>query len=384
MSEKSNKKALIVASVGRFLNAFERNDIGILQSIGVLIDCAVNQYTDENNIEDIIKIENVNVIDVPFPRTPFSSKSIISYKKIRETIIKGKYSLIHCHTPVASFITRMAIGKNNNSKVIYTAHGFHFYKGAPIKNWIIFFPAEWLSSFRTDVLITITIDDYIFAKKHMHAKKVYYVPGVGIDTGKFYVNRETQIERKILKKYDINDSDFVIISVGELNVNKNHQIVIKAMAKMNDPRVHYCIAGHGDLFDELQQIVNDLNLTEKVHLLGQRSDVKNLLKEADIYALPSIREGLNVSLMEAMASGLPCICGDIRGNNDLIVNNKGGYRINVMNMTEWIKAIKRLRIEDNRAMMGAFNARLVKEYDLKKVGMYMETIYNNEMQRCKK
>lgn len=384
MSEKSNKKALIVASVGRFLNAFERNDIGILQSIGVLIDCAVNQYTDENNIEDIIKIENVNVIDVPFSRTPFSSKNIISYKKIRETITKGKYSLIHCHTPVASFITRMAIGKNNNSKVIYTAHGFHFYKGAPKKNWIMFFPAEWISSFRTDVLITITIDDYIFAKKHMHAKKVYYVPGVGIDTGKFYVNRETQIERKILKKYDINDSDFVIISVGELNVNKNHQIVIKAMAKMNDPRVHYCIAGHGDLFDELQQIVNDLNLTEKVHLLGQRSDVKDLLKEADIYALPSIREGLNVSLMEAMASGLPCICGDIRGNNDLIVNNKGGYRINVMNMTEWIKAIKRLRIEDNRAMMGAFNARLVKEYDLKKVGMYMETIYNNEMQRCKK
>lgn len=379
MSEKSNKKALIVASVGRFLNAFERNDIGILQSIGVLIDCAVNQYTDENNIEDIIKIENVNVIDVPFPRTPFSSKNIISYKKIRETITKGKYSLIHCHTPVASFITRMAIGKNNNSKVIYTAHGFHFYKGAPKKNWIMFFPAEWISSFRTDVLITITIDDYIFAKKHMHAKKVYYVPGVGIDTGKFYVNRETQIERKILKKYDINDSDFVIISVGELNVNKNHQIVIKAMAKMNDPRVHYCIAGHGDLFDELQQIVNDLNLTEKVHLLGQRSDVKDLLKEADIYALPSIREGLNVSLMEAMASGLPCICGDIRGNNDLIVNGKGGKRINVMDIGEWVLAIKEMKEQNIRCEMGKFNSKYIKQFDLKVVHEQMKIIYEDEL-----
>lgn len=379
MSEKSNKKALIVASVGRFLNAFERNDIGILQSIGVLIDCAVNQYTDENNIEDIIKIENVNVLDVPFPRTPFSSKNIISYKKIRETITKGKYSLIHCHTPVASFITRMAIGKNNNSKVIYTAHGFHFYKGAPKKNWIMFFPAEWISSFRTDVLITITIDDYIFAKKHMHAKKVYYVPGVGIDTGKFYVNRETQIERKILKKYDINDSDFVIISVGELNVNKNHQIVIKAMAKMNDPRVHYCIAGHGDLFDELQQIVNDLNLTEKVHLLGQRSDVKDLLKEADIYALPSIREGLNVSLMEAMASGLPCICGDIRGNNDLIVNGKGGKRINVMDIGEWVLAIKEMKEQNIRREMGKFNSKYIKQFDLKVVHEQMKKIYEDEL-----
>ena len=215
--------------------------------------------------------------------------------------------------------------RKNGTKVIYTAHGFHFYKGAPLKNWVLYYPIERLLARYTDVLTTINIEDYERAKKSFKAKKIKYIPGVGIDT-----NRFQQIDvNKLVKRQEIGvpEDSFVVLSVGELNKNKNHETVIKAIARLNNPNVYYVICGQGVLEDYLKKLIKELGLERQIKLLGFRKDIGEICKVADLFVFPSFREGLSVALMEAMASGLPIVCSEIRGNVDLVKDQKGGYLV---------------------------------------------------------
>lgn len=222
--------------------------------------------------------------------------------------------------------------------MIYTAHGFHFFKGAPLINWLVFYPIEKLCSRWTDVLITITREDYHLAQNKMHAKKVIYVPGVGIDTAVFApMACDAVTNAKKRKELKLAMTDIVMLSVGELNKNKNHEIMLRAMAQLGNKDLHYVIAGQGNLKDYLEKLARELGVADKLHLLGFRSDVKELFKIADFFAHPSFREGLSVAVMEAMANALPVICTGIRGNTDLIENNKGGYLLNQMSKKLHIK-----------------------------------------------
>jgi len=256
-----------------------------------------------------------NVYDLPFQRNPFHYKNLHAFKSLRTIISQNKYDLIHTHTPTAGALTRLAaIG--TSTKVIYTAHGFHFYKGAPLLNWLIYFPVEWLLSFFTDTLITINTEDFEFAKSNLHAKKVEYVPGVGIDLSRFENNNT--FEKDIRNELGISRDAIVLLSIGELNKNKNHETALKAFAEINNPNTYYIICGQGPLKDYLAGLATKLNISDKTFFLGYRSDILEIMKVSDIFIHPSFREGLPVSLMEAMASGLPCIASKIRGNADLI------------------------------------------------------------------
>jgi glycosyltransferase involved in cell wall biosynthesis len=314
--------------------------------------------------------------DLPFERSPLKNNNFYVQKKLKKLIEINKYDIIHCHTPIAGALTRLVARKSrkNGTNIIYTAHGFHFYKGAPIKNWLIYYPIEkWLSRY-TDVLITINNEDYQRAKKSFKAERVEYIPGVGLNTKKFAsVKIDKSAKRKEL---GLPEDAFVVFSVGELNKNKNHEIVIKALARLNNSKIYYVICGQGPLESYLIDEANRLGLGNRVKLLGFRSDVDEICKAADIFAFSSFREGLSVSLMEAMAAGLPVVCSNIRGNTDLIQDGYGGFIHAPEDCIGFAQSIDKL-IENNelRKEMGKRNKEEVKKYDKHVVKERMKEIY---------
>lgn len=280
-----------------------------------------NDYEDPNDLN----IPNCDAYyDIPFARNPLKPANIRAYRMLKKVIDEGNYDIIHTHTPVGAILTRLAAraARKKGTKVIYTAHGFHFFKGAPLLNWLIYFPAEWICSFMTDVLITINKEDYAFAQKHMHAKKIAYVPGVGVDISRFGIYGDCRSEKR--RELGIEESDFVLLSVAELTKNKNHDMVLQALAKLNQKDIKFVCAGRGEQMEAVKARIKELGLDGQVLMLGYRNDVGKLYGMADAFMFPSFREGLSVSLMEAMASGLPSIVSEIRGNTDLITDGVEG------------------------------------------------------------
>ncbi len=319
------KKVLFVATVYKFLN-FEKSDMQILRQMGFEIHSATNMKG-EKWLQDDGCLDSLNVIkhQIDFDRFPFSFGNIKAFKQLSKLINNNHFSLIHCHTPVAGALTRVATisTRRKETKLIYTAHGFHFYKGAPLLNWLFYFPVEWLLSFVTDTLITINNEDFEFAKKYLHSKRTEYIPGVGIDIEKFAYAKIDRKEKK--KELGIPENSKLILSVGELNKNKNHQVVLKALAEINDRNIHYAICGDGQYLNELKSLAKKLNVLNQFHLLGQRKDILEILKCSEIFVFPSLREGLGLAALEALASGLPLIISDNRGSRDFAVNNYNSF-----------------------------------------------------------
>lgn len=356
------KKALIVATVAGFVASFGYNDILLLKSMGYEVHCAF-KLTEGGNIDKKkIIYENTIVHEIDFARYPISKTNVAAYKELMNLMKQERFDLVHCHTPVAGVLGRIVAHKCQVPNIIYTAHGFHFYTGASIKNWLMYYPVEWLCSFWTDTLITINTEDYQRAKRNFHAKKTEYIPGVGVDTKKFGLPYDSV---KIRNEFGI--EGFMLLSVGELNENKNHASVIRAVAGLP---LTYVIVGKGDLQDQLQDLAADVGAN--VILTGFRSDVTDFYAAADVYILPSIREGLNVSLMEAMASSLPCLCGRIRGNTDLIENSE--YLFEPTNVEEIRGTIQKI-MTSNRDTIGTTNSEKIKSFDKELVQTRLGEIY---------
>lgn len=333
------KKALHVATIINTLTAFEIQDMCLLQSLGYKVECAAS--TEEkfaSEAEKSLKDLGIGVNNIPFVRSAVSKRHIAAFGALRKQF-KCNYDIIHTHTPIASALTRLAAVKyrKHGTKVIYTAHGFHFFYGAPIKNWLLYFPVEWICSWFTDVIITINQQDYKRAKRYLHSKSVKYIHGVGIDISRYSRSSGFDVMTK-RKEIGIPHDAIILISVGELNKDKNHQVVIKALKKLKNPNIHYCIAGIGSAQNQLIKLAELLNVQGNVHLLGFRSDIPELLWSADYFVFPSIFEGLPVSVMEAMAAGLPIVCSSCRGNTDLIRDKH--YLFKYDSIDECVKAIQ--------------------------------------------
>lgn len=266
--------------------------------------------------------------DIPFERLPWKKGNLQAYKKLKQVIDEGNYDIIHCHTPVGALLTRLAArdARKKGTKVIYTAHGFHFFKGAPLQNWLLFYPAEKIAAPMTDVLLTINKEDYAFAKKKLRAKRIAYVPGVGIRTGRF---RKTETERQNKRReLGFGEEDYLMLTVAEMTANKNHITILKALSALKDSpefsRMHYLICGRGDQWPNLEKSAKELGIADHVHFLGYRTDAPELYGASDLFLFMSHREGLPVALMEAMSAGKPIICSKIRGNTDLIEDGVSG------------------------------------------------------------
>ena len=333
--------------------------------------CARNDY--ENKEECNIPYCD-KYYDLQFERSPFNSNNIAAYKQLKKIINSNQYDIIHCHTPVGGVLTRLAAkdARKNGTKVIYTAHGFHFFMGAPIINWILFYPVEKFCARYTDVLITINQEDYKIAQR-FKANKVVYVPGVGVDTRKFSVLNVDKSKKR--KELGILENEIALLSVGELSKRKNHEVVIKALAKLNNTNIVYIICGQGDLEKYLKNKAKELNVNVK--FLGFRNDISEISLAVDVFVFPSLQEGLPVALMEAMSAGLPIICSNIRGNTDLIEDGKGGYLVNADDVDGFAKNIKKVLSEDDLCnKFSMYNIKQTEKYDKKNVEKLMEQIYS--------
>lgn len=369
---EKQKKVLFVATVVKtHINVFHLPYLKMLKEMGYKTYVAAkNDFVNEPCVIPYCD----NYIDIPFERSPLNKRNITAYRELKRLIDEEHFDIIHCHTPVGGALTRLAARKSQKkgTKVIYTAHGFHFYKGAPLKNWLLYYPAEKLCSYWTDVLITINKEDYALAQRKMKAKKIVYVPGVGIDLDKYSTAAVNKVEKR--KELDVPNNAVLLLSVGELNENKNHETVIRAVASLNDPRICYCIAGKGDKKERLEALISELKLNNKVKLLGYRSDINELLYAADIFVFPSYREGLPVALMEAMAHGMPIACSRIRGNVDLIDEGKGGVMFDPQSIDSVKDSIKVLLDADWKEMK-KYNLEKIKKFGLANVMSQIKRVY---------
>lgn len=317
--------------------------------------------------------------DVQFDRSPLKRTNIQTYRMLKKIIREGQYDIIHCHTPVGAAVTRLAaIGaRKRGTKVIYTAHGFHFYQGAPVKNWLIFYPIEWLLARLTDVLITINTEDYALAQKKLHAKRVEYVPGVGLDTRRFCRNDQRgSLKRQAL---GLSEDDFVILTVAELIPRKNHLVVLHALSQLKETPAYenlkYVICGDGILMEELKQLVRSLGIQDHVLFLGYRDDIEALCNASDLFAFMSHQEGLPVALMEAMCCGLPAICSKIRGNVDLIEDGQDGLLLDNTPQAVADGILKLYGDPEYRKKLGTAAEEKIRQYDIQNISERMKRIY---------
>lgn len=302
--------------------------------------------------------------------------NIIAYHNAKNIVSKGNIEVIHCNTPIGGLIGRL-VGKNHHiDKVIYTAHGFHFFKGAPLFNRTILKMAERIMAHWTDAIITMNEEDYQSALKFKLRKggKVYKVHGVGITLDDF---SDIQVDFKTKRaELGLKDTDIVCISAGDLVARKNYGIAIEALAKIKNNNVHYLICGVGPEKDNLEKLAVENEIAERIHFLGFRSDVKELMKISDIFLFTTLQEGMPRSMMEAMASGLPCIASKIRGNVDLLDDGKGGYLRKPSDLEGISECISSLLDNPSlREKMGKYNLEIIKSYDVKVVIREIEKIY---------
>lgn len=365
------KKILIVSTVSRQFYLFEQGNIEVLKSLGYDVHGAAN-FSDEN--------ERLNELEITrhhfdIQRKPFSVENIKAYYQLKKILREGYFDVIHCHSPMGGVLARLAAKAVGNISVIYTAHGFHFYKGAPKRNWFIYYLIEkYLSKF-TDILITINKEDYEQSLS-FKAKRAIFIPGIGIDTERF---RNISVDQEEKRKHlQVPKDMIVILSIGEMIKRKNHATVLKALTKVNNRNFIYLICGSGELEEHLRDISLKLGIIDKVRFLGFRNDIPDICGLSDIFIFPSYQEGLPVAAMEAMSAGLPVICSSIRGNTDLIIDGYGGFLHDANDVDGFAQSIDLLiKNSELRKVMGQRNLIAVKKYDKKIVKKRMEEIYSS-------
>lgn len=413
------KKALMLASVASMIDQFNMPNIRLMLEMGYEVHVACNfkegNTCDSRRIRELQKtLARMHVAWYQWdcPRSIHSvTKCCKAYRQLCDLAGRHHYEWMHCHSPVGGALARLA-AHQRNIRVVYTAHGFHFYKGAPLKNWLLYYPVEKLLAYWTDVLITINKEDYRFAKRNLKAGKVYYTPGIGIDTGQFqgrcaeaaqkadeapaaWLNETNETEyagkKEFCKKYKIPEDAKILLSVGELNKGKNHRIVIEALAALPRQDVYYLICGQGALHEELKQYADSLGAGSRIRMPGYQENMPWIYRNADIFVFPSMREGMPVALMEAMAAGLPCVVSDIRGNRELINGavkdstgfletppywKRGGARF-LLGQPAQLREALEILLEDERLRRecGAHNQKKIRIYDRETVQSQMRKIY---------
>lgn len=384
------KKALIIASVASMIEQFNMNNIKLLQELGYQVDVATN-FKNSGNINEKrscelvkeLQVLDVNCFQIDFDRGILSKNNIKAYKQIKRIINNNNYNLIHMHSPIGGVCGRLASKKvrKAGTRVIYTAHGFHFYKGAPLLNWIIFYPSEKYLSKYTDCLITINEEDYNLAKKKFKkCKKIELVHGVGVDEDKFNFEMSSEEKHKLRESIGLNDNDFVLIQVGELNKNKNQIMSIKAMRELvkEYPNIHLVLVGKGKLESYYNNKIEEYNLKRNIHMLGYRTDIPQLLKISNCLVATSRREGLGLNVIEGIYSRLPCIATLNRGHQEIIEDQVNGFLIKI---NEWDELNKKIiELIFNKELYNKFvenGNKKLNIFFINVVEKKMKEIYNN-------
>lgn len=374
MSER--KKVLFAATVYFHLAAFHKPFIKLLQEKGYEVHAVANP---DHGCKEEIKEMGVVCWDVPFSRSPYHFNNFKAMKKLFKLFQNHYFELIHVHTPVASFLVRYVAKKCKQGAVLYTAHGFHFYKGAPIQNWLIYYTAEKTASRWTDGLIVMNEEDYKNGKKlgFRENQSLFFTHGVGISLDQ-YNNGNAQDGSYVREQLNIGENDIVISYIAELNDNKNHMFLLKNWKTLfqRHPNAHCLIIGMGENEQKLKTYVQEQNL-KNIYFLGYRSDIPKILSQTDIVTLLSYREGLPRCVMETMAAGKPLIVTNIRGSRDLVKHGINGFVVNLDDDQSLIEYFTKLiNDKDLRKKMGQASLKEIQSYDLKRVLSEIEDVYS--------
>jgi glycosyltransferase involved in cell wall biosynthesis len=374
MSRETIGKALYLATVYTHLAAFHIPFMKLLQSWGYKVHAAASP--DEGHKREVEAI-GVRCWDVPFVRSPVSPKNLVAYRQLKALFAQERYDLIHVHTPMAAWLGRLAAKRTGQGPVLYTAHGFHFYKGAPWPYWLFYYPAERLAAHWTDGLIVMNSEDYERAQRmgFKPGKNLFFVHGVGVDLEQF--SPAPKSRASVREELGLSDQDVVVMCVAEFTSTKNHAFLLAAWSKVarEEPCAHLLLIGDGQLKQSMERRIRVENIPN-VHFLGFRGDVPQLLQSADIFVLPSRREGLPRSIMEAMAAGKPVVATDVRGNRDLVGNGVTGILVKLGDVVGLAQAILQLIHDPElRLRMGEAGREKMQAYSLDHVIKEMSEIY---------
>lgn len=377
MTEK--KQALIVTSVGGFLPQYELENVELLKELGYCIHYASNF---DNPIysfdrDDLVR-RNIKLYPLELRKSPKHLVKNARAVKTLVNIIDGKkIDLIHCHNPMGGMAARAAaVLSKRNPFVIYTAHGFHFYQGAPVFNWIAYGSAERMMARATDTLVTINHEDYLLGKrmKLRSGGTCCRVYGAGVNLNKF--RPDDRAGREIRAEFNIPDNAFHIVTAAELNDNKNQKVVIEAIHKLDHSDIFYTICGEGENREVLQRMIDRFGLGDRVRLAGYRTDMERVLCSADCFAFPSIREGLGIAAVEALACGVPLIVSDNRGTREYASDDINALVADHFDVDGFADAILRLKSHPDVRSRLARNCReTAGRFDIQNTKQIMKEVY---------
>lgn len=321
---------------------------------------------------------------IPFERSPYSKKNIKAFKELKRVMNEEKYDIVHCHTPVGGVLARLAARKlrKKGTKVIYTAHGFHFFNGARKRNWLLYFPVEKFLSRYTDCLVTINNEDYERVKRRrFKAKDIHQINGVGVDLKRFK-RVPVQVKDELRKQNNLSQEDFVVLYIAEFNPEKDHAFLLNQMADLRKemPNLKVLLAGTGKLVEETKALAKQLGLDDCINFLGYCRNIDELCAMSDILVSVSRREGLPISIIEGMASGLPVVCSQIRGHVDVIKNGQNGFLYAVDDAGAFKQGVMNLYSDLSlRSKISDNNLEDVKKFSLENALLNMEKIYSSYM-----
>lgn len=333
------KKILIVATSDIHLQVFHIPYLELLRKMGCVIDVAI-----EVRGNGLVPFTD-RVYNFPFKRTLFTFKLFKAYWNLKKLIDSGNYDVIHCHTPIPAALTRLASRgvRKKGTRLIYTAHGFHFYKGGPLLSWLVYYPIEKYLSKLTDAIITINKEDYDVALNKFNANQTYYMKGIGVNPSKF--NSDLFREKNQLRaSLSYSEQDFILIYVANFIDRKNHVFILKSLIRIKNliPNIKVLFAGSGILLEKMKEFTRLNNIEGYVNFLGFRNDVDKLLAISDVSISASKHEGLGLALAEAMFSGIPVVATRDRGHQEMIENNFNGFLFEHGNQQQFIDCIMKL------------------------------------------
>ena len=367
------KKILFVATITEHFYYFHLPYLRMFHELGWQVDVASHG--------DVELPWCDNHYEIPIRRSPADKDNLQAYKMLRKIIKDNTYDIVHCHTPMGGILARLASAaqRKKGTKVLYTAHGFHFYKGAPIANWLVYLPIEFVMSALTDCLITINEEDFNCAKKYLLTKDIRKVNGVGYNSDRYYpVSQEEKSALKEKSGYKKNEK--LLVYVAEMNANKNQSMLIRALKVLSQKRddIRLLIAGADNYEGRCLALAKELGVEDKVDFLGHREDINDLLHISDIAVGSSYREGLPVNVMEALACGLPVVLSDNRGHRVLCADGENGFIVGLDDYEKMAEKIC-LMLDDEKLYSRLSNnaLNLIKPFSKESVLVELKEIYNH-------
>jgi len=365
------KKILYTASTETHFRSFHIPYLKLFKELGFEVHVAYKG-------EELLPYSD-KVWTIPFERTPFNIKNIGAYKKLKKIIDENDYTLIHCHTPTASVITRLAAirARKKGTSVLYSVHGFHFFKGAPLKYWLFFFPIEWLLSRTADAIITSNAEDYNnLVSNKFPVKDKYKTNGLGINDERLTLDQYNYQE--VRKELGYTSDDVVLLYIAEFNPGKRHEFILDALPKLiqTSPNIKLLFAGGGMLLDTMKKKALELKIDKNITFLGFKPNIGKYIKIADLGISASNREGFGIGVAEILTNSIPVIVTGIRGHTEFVFHNENGFLFEVDNKKQFVDSVLKLvQNKELRREMGDRGGELIKKYSVHNTVEEMKKIY---------